>query len=65
MDAIRRNAERMSAIVEDLLLLSRLEARGVERTPEPVDLRRIITDVTGMFASRAESERSCPEGLRS
>ena len=56
MDTIRRNAERMSAIVEDLLLLSRLEAQGVERTPEPADLRRIITDVTGMFASRAEAK---------
>ncbi len=30
VDTIRRNAERMSAIVEDLLLLSSLEARGAE-----------------------------------
>ncbi|MGA2761997.1 MAG: ATP-binding protein [Spirochaetia bacterium] len=56
MDAIRRNAERMSAIVEDLLLLSRLEARGVEPTPERADLQRIITDVTGIFANRAQAK---------
>ena len=56
VDAIRRNAERMSAIVEDLLLLSRLEARGVERSREPVALGRIVADVTGMFANRAQAK---------
>ncbi len=55
-EAIRRNAERMSAIVDDLLLLSRLEARGVERSHEPVDLGRIVADVTGMFAGRAQAK---------
>lgn len=53
---IRRNADRMAAIVEDMLLLSRLEARGAEPSAAPVDLRRIAEDVTGMFAHRAETQ---------
>jgi two-component system phosphate regulon sensor histidine kinase PhoR len=56
IDAIRRNAERMTAIVEDLLLLSRLEAKGAEPSPEPVDLGRIAAEATGMFAHRAQSK---------
>jgi two-component system, OmpR family, phosphate regulon sensor histidine kinase PhoR len=54
VDAIRRNAERMSAIVRDMLMLSRLEARGIEKVVEPVDLGRLLADVTGMFQHRAE-----------
>jgi two-component system phosphate regulon sensor histidine kinase PhoR len=54
VEAISRNAERMSAIVNDLLMLSGLEARGAEPSAEEVDLARLATDVTGMFAHRAE-----------
>jgi two-component system phosphate regulon sensor histidine kinase PhoR len=56
VDAIRRNAERMSAIVQDMLLLSRLEGRGAEPSREPVDVGRIARDVTEMFAPRALSQ---------
>jgi two-component system phosphate regulon sensor histidine kinase PhoR len=56
VDAIRRNSERMSAIVQDLLLLSGLEARGAEPSAEQVDLKRLAGDVTGMFAHRAETQ---------
>jgi two-component system phosphate regulon sensor histidine kinase PhoR len=56
VDAIRRNAERMSAIVQDMLLLSRLEARGAEPSAEAVDLGRIARDVTEMFAPRARTQ---------
>jgi two-component system phosphate regulon sensor histidine kinase PhoR len=56
VDAIRRNAERMAAIVEDLLLMSRLEAKGAEPASEPVELGRIAAEVTGMFAHRAQSK---------
>ena len=51
VETIRRNAERMTAIVQDLLLLSGLEARGAEPSAEPVDLERLVRDVTGMFAA--------------
>jgi two-component system, OmpR family, phosphate regulon sensor histidine kinase PhoR len=56
VETIRRNSQRMSAIVEDLLLLSSLEARGVEKSREPVVLERIVADVTGMFANRAQAK---------
>jgi two-component system phosphate regulon sensor histidine kinase PhoR len=56
VEAIQRNADRMTAIVQDMLLLSRLEARGVEPSPERLDLKRLIADVTGMFAHRAETQ---------
>jgi len=56
VDTIRRNAGRMSAIVEDLLLLSSLEARGVESSRESVSLAAIVGDVAGMFAARAQAK---------
>ena len=55
VEAVRRNSERMSAIVEDLLLLSQLEARGAEPSPQPADMRKIIDDVTALFAPRAQA----------
>jgi two-component system phosphate regulon sensor histidine kinase PhoR len=66
--AIQRNVERMAAIVEDLLSLSRLEAQGAELALEPVDLKRIVNEVTGMFAGAIESKGlrlqvSLPEDL--
>ncbi|MGA2640381.1 MAG: ATP-binding protein [Spirochaetia bacterium] len=56
VETIRRNAERMTAIVQDLLLLSGLEARGAEPSADSLDLERLIRDVTGMFAHRAETQ---------
>jgi two-component system, OmpR family, phosphate regulon sensor histidine kinase PhoR len=56
VDTIKRNAGRMTAIVEDLLSLAQLEARGVEPAAEPVDLARLLDDVKLMFQHRAESE---------
>jgi two-component system phosphate regulon sensor histidine kinase PhoR len=56
LEAIQRNAERMAAIVEDLLSLSRLEARGAEISREPTDLKRIVTDVSDMFAAATRSK---------
>jgi two-component system phosphate regulon sensor histidine kinase PhoR len=56
IDAIRRNAERMTAIVQDLLMLSRLEATGESPSAEQVDLKRLAEDVTGMFAHRVQTQ---------
>jgi two-component system, OmpR family, phosphate regulon sensor histidine kinase PhoR len=56
VETIRRNAERMTAIVQDLLMLSGLEARGAELSADKVDLARLIRDVTGMFAHRADAQ---------
>ena len=54
VEAVKRNAERMTAIVEDLLSLARLEARGAEPATEAVDLARLLDDVVAIFANRAE-----------
>ena len=56
VQAVRRNANRMAAIVQDMLLLSRLEARGAEPSSEPVDLGRIVEEVTTMFSQRARDQ---------
>lgn len=56
VETIRRNAERMTAIVQDLLMLSGLEAVGAEPSPDHLDLERLIRDVTGMFVHRAETQ---------
>jgi two-component system, OmpR family, phosphate regulon sensor histidine kinase PhoR len=56
VETIRRNAERMTAIVKDLLMLSGLEAAGAEPSAESVDVDRLMRDVTAMFAHRAETQ---------
>ena len=56
VDAIRRNAERMTAIVRDLLLLSGLEAGASEPAAGTVDLERLVRDVVGMLRPRAEQQ---------
>ena len=56
VEAIRRNAERMTAIVRDLLLLSGLEAGASEPAAGTVDLDRLVRDVVGMLRPRAEQQ---------
>jgi two-component system phosphate regulon sensor histidine kinase PhoR len=56
VQTIRRNAERMTSIVQDLLMLSGLEAQGAEPAAAPVDLERLVRDVAGMFAHRAQTQ---------
>jgi len=56
VETIRRNAERMTAIVKDLLLLSGLEASASEPTADEVDLGRLARDVVGMFTPRAQQQ---------
>jgi two-component system phosphate regulon sensor histidine kinase PhoR len=46
----------MTAIVQDLLMLSGLEASGAAPSADRVDLARLLRDVTGMFAHRAETQ---------
>jgi two-component system phosphate regulon sensor histidine kinase PhoR len=51
-----RNAARMKAIVEDLLRLSRLEARDAEISREKVDVGRIISETVELFAAKARDK---------
>jgi two-component system phosphate regulon sensor histidine kinase PhoR len=68
LDAIKRNAERMTAIVEDLLRLSRLEGAHPDFTPSPVDVGRLVRDASEAFVRRAEEKGislvlQCPDDL--
>jgi signal transduction histidine kinase len=50
---IDRQSERLSRLVEDLLVVSRIEAGSIAVTPEPVDVRSFVNDVVGGFGSEA------------
>ena len=43
---LRRETQRLTSLIEDLLTISRLEAGRVEINIEPVDVNRIVTDLT-------------------
>jgi len=45
LDRIEREAERLNALIGQLLMLARLESGAMEPAREPVDLRAIVRDV--------------------
>ena len=45
MATLRRETQRLTSLIEDLLTISRLEADRVEITIEPVDINKLITDL--------------------
>ncbi len=55
---MRRQAERMRRIVDDLLELSRLESRGEEAPLEPVDMPALLTQLA------RETQAAAPAGPR-
>ena len=56
LEIIRRNTERMIAIVEDLLTLSELEERGPRIDKTEVDLRPMAESILTMFEKRAKDK---------
>jgi two-component system phosphate regulon sensor histidine kinase PhoR len=48
-----RNAARLKQLVDDLLDLSRIEARELSLSAEPIDLRAMLEHVAELFAERA------------
>jgi two-component system phosphate regulon sensor histidine kinase PhoR len=68
VDNIRRNAERLAHLTEDLLSLSRLEAHALPLQREPVDLAAVIHDLCttlrqSFVAAHLELRCHVPEGL--
>jgi two-component system phosphate regulon sensor histidine kinase PhoR len=57
LKVIRRNAERMHNLIDDILELSSIEAGTVTVEPRPVRLFAIIEDVTTALAARAEARQ--------
>ncbi|MGB8959897.1 MAG: ATP-binding protein [Candidatus Aminicenantales bacterium] len=53
LEIIRRNADRLIAIVEDLLVLSQLEAPDAKTARERVDVSAIAENILKMFGRRA------------
>jgi signal transduction histidine kinase len=64
LGTIRRHADHLSVIIDDLLTTSRLDAGVIEPTPSEIDLgpflQRIVTDL----APAEPVAVVCPEGLR-
>jgi two-component system, OmpR family, phosphate regulon sensor histidine kinase PhoR len=54
---IRRNAERMHNLIDDILELSDIEAGTHRVSPAPVQLSELVGDVTTALASRAEARQ--------
>jgi signal transduction histidine kinase len=53
-DVLGRETRRLGRLVEDLMLLSRIEAREFSLRPEPVDLAAHLRGVAAGFRGRAE-----------
>ncbi|MDH3606821.1 MAG: PAS domain S-box protein [Acidimicrobiia bacterium] len=53
---IRRNADRLIRVVNDLLLLARLESQTISLEPEPVDLRELAALVVANHAPAAAAK---------
>jgi K+-sensing histidine kinase KdpD len=49
---VRRNTERMLTLVEDLMVVSRLQTGDLELYPAPVDLARLVREAAGRLAVR-------------
>jgi two-component system phosphate regulon sensor histidine kinase PhoR len=58
-----RNAARLKQLVDDLLDLSRIEARELSLSAEPIDLRAMLEHVAELFAERA-SRTQTPIAVR-
>jgi two-component system phosphate regulon sensor histidine kinase PhoR len=57
LSIIRKNAERMHNLIDDILELSAIEAGMVAVEAEPVRLHALVNDVQTALASRAEARR--------
>ncbi len=56
LEIIQRNTDRMIAIVEDLLVLSRLEARGMRIEKSEVQVRPLAENILKIFEKRAQEK---------
>ncbi|MEU2909992.1 ATP-binding protein [Streptomyces massasporeus] len=66
LDVVDRNANRLRALIEDLLTLSRIESGAFTSYKTPIDLRQLVTSAADVMRPAAEAasvglETSCPE----
>jgi two-component system phosphate regulon sensor histidine kinase PhoR len=56
LEILRRNTDRMIAIVEDLLVLSQLEARGLRIEKSEVQVKPLAENILKIFEKRAQEK---------
>ncbi|MEV0976484.1 ATP-binding protein [Streptomyces sp. NPDC049915] len=66
LDIVDRNANRLRALIEDLLTLSRIESGAFTSRKTPVDLCRVVTSAADAMRPAADAasvslETTCPE----
>lgn len=52
---LHTQTDRLSRLVEDLMLLARLESREFDLRPEPVDLAAHLGEIVGVYRERADA----------
>lgn len=55
VERVSRNAERLLALIDDLLTLSRLQEDGLNLAPRVVDLREVVGEACAVVAPAAET----------
>ncbi|MBV9664116.1 MAG: PAS domain S-box protein [Actinobacteria bacterium] len=61
--SIRRHAERISRLADDLYDISRIEASALLLTRRPVELAQVVDDALGTVADASDVRVVVPEGL--
>jgi signal transduction histidine kinase/CheY-like chemotaxis protein len=61
VEAIHGSASSLLVVINDILDISRIEARKLELLPEPADLRTIVAGVVAILAPKAAAQGLCLE----
>ena len=59
IEKTRASADRLNALLDNLLTWSRLQRNAMEHEPEQVNLQEIVEDNIDLFASKAEQKQVC------
>lgn len=56
LEVAARNADRLGALINDILDVSRIESQGLEIRTEPIDLAAVLVDVAATFRVMAQAK---------
>ncbi len=57
LDSIKVSAKNLMLLINDILDLSKIEAGKVEIRPEPLEIRLLIEEITGIFLEKIKSKQ--------